>query len=80
MWCQKVSQRGRKKVSVRPMSQPEDRPVPLRLLRYHTIQYTLFFIVDLDRSGSSKSFSCDGLFLILNIEGVKNHQIVISLS
>ncbi len=56
------------------MSQPEGRPVPLRL-RYHTIQYSLFFIADSDRSGSSISFSCDGLFLILNIEGTGFHPV-----
>jgi hypothetical protein len=79
----KVSRCGRKKGSVRPMSQAEGRPVLLRLhtiLRYHTIQYTLYFIADLDRSGFSKSFSCDSLFLNLNIEGVKNRQKVIILS
>ncbi len=58
----KVSRNGRKKESVRPMSQPDGKPVPLRLdtiLRYHTIRYTLFFIANSDRSGSSESFSCD---------------------
>ena len=44
------------------------------------IQYNTIFIADLDRSESSESFSCDNLFLIVNIEGVKNHQKVIILS
>jgi hypothetical protein len=35
------------------------------------------FIADLDRSKSSESFLCRNLFLISNIEGMKNRQKVI---